>query len=82
MHHEPVKTFTRDGLTFDYRDSGPSTDRRSCCLHGFPQDGTAFDAVTPLLVAPGFRVLVPDQRGYSPGARPTVEGRVHRCARW
>ena len=39
-------------------------------LHGFPQNGSAYDAVIPLLVAGGMRVLVPDQRGYSPGARP------------
>jgi pimeloyl-ACP methyl ester carboxylesterase len=66
-----VETFTRDGLTFDVRDSGPADGPVVVCLHGFPQDGTAFDAVTPLLVAEGIRVLVPDQRGYSPGARPS-----------
>ncbi|WP_375390079.1 alpha/beta fold hydrolase, partial [uncultured Amnibacterium sp.] len=29
-----------------------------------------WSAVTPLLVAAGYRVLAPDQRGYSEGARP------------
>jgi pimeloyl-ACP methyl ester carboxylesterase len=66
-----VETFTRDGLTFDVRDSGPADGPVVVCLHGFPQDGTAFDNVTPLLAAEGIRVLVPDQRGYSPGARPS-----------
>lgn len=65
-----MDTFQRDGLTFDVRDSGPTDGPAVVCLHGFPQDGTAFDALTPLLVAEGLRVLVPDQRGYSPGARP------------
>ena len=65
-----VDTFRRSDLTFDVRDHGPTDATAVVCLHGFPQDGTAFDAVTPLLVAEGLRVLVPDQRGYSPGARP------------
>jgi pimeloyl-ACP methyl ester carboxylesterase len=39
-------------------------------LHGFPENRTSWQAVTPLLVDAGFRVLAPDQRGYSPGARP------------
>jgi len=39
-------------------------------LHGFPADRTSWSGVIPPLVAAGFRVLAPDQRGYSPGARP------------
>jgi len=59
-----------DGLTFDVRDSGPLDGPAVLCLHGFPQDGTAYDEVARLLAAGGHRVLVPDQRGYSAGARP------------
>ena len=66
----PVQIFRRGDLTFDVRDSGPADGEAVVCLHGFPQDGSAYDAVTPLLTAAGLRVLVPDQRGYSPGARP------------
>ncbi|PPK94268.1 pimeloyl-ACP methyl ester carboxylesterase [Kineococcus xinjiangensis] len=66
-----LTSFTRDGLVFDVRDSGPgAADAAVVCLHGFPQDAGAYDAVVPLLAAEGLRVLVPDQRGYSPGARP------------
>ncbi|HEY3439026.1 MAG TPA: alpha/beta fold hydrolase [Actinotalea sp.] len=65
-----MHTFRRGDLVFDVRDSGPSDGEAVVCLHGFPQDGSAYDAVTPLLVAEGMRVLAPDQRGYSPGARP------------
>ncbi|WP_258726581.1 alpha/beta fold hydrolase [Cellulomonas sp. NS3] len=65
-----METFTRDGLTFDVRDTGPAGAPTVVCLHGFPQDARAFEGVVPGLVAAGFRVLVPDQRGYSPGARP------------
>ena len=67
-----METFRRDGLTFDVRDSGPADGPVVVCLHGFPQDATAYDQLTPLLVDAGLRVLVPDQRGYSPGARPTA----------
>ncbi|MBD7918521.1 alpha/beta fold hydrolase [Cellulomonas sp. Sa3CUA2] len=62
--------FTRNGLRFDVRDAGPAAGPAAVLLHGFPQDGSAYDAVVPLLTQAGVRVLVPDQRGYSPGARP------------
>lgn len=65
-----MPTFTRDGLTFDLRDRGPSDAPAVVLLHGFPQDGTAYDDVVPILTSAGLRSLVPDQRGYSPGARP------------
>jgi pimeloyl-ACP methyl ester carboxylesterase len=62
--------YERAGWHFDVRDSGPGQGEAVVCLHGFPQDGSAFDQVVPLLARAGHRVLVPDQRGYSPGARP------------
>jgi pimeloyl-ACP methyl ester carboxylesterase len=65
-----VDSFGRDGLHFDVRDSGPADGAPVVLLHGFPQDGTAFDAVLPRLHAAGLRTLAPDQRGYSPRARP------------
>jgi pimeloyl-ACP methyl ester carboxylesterase len=65
-----LSSWDRDGLVFDVRDSGPVVGEAVVCLHGFPQDGTAYDGVAGLLAADGLRVLVPDQRGYSPGARP------------
>lgn len=68
-----LASWARDGLTFDVRDTGPvdATDV-VVCLHGFPQDGTAYSDVAGRLTAEGLRVLVPDQRGYSPRARPTA----------
>jgi pimeloyl-ACP methyl ester carboxylesterase len=65
-----VQTFARDGLTFDVRDDGPDDGEPVVLLHGFPQDGRAWDGVAALLGERGLRTLVPDQRGYSPGARP------------
>jgi pimeloyl-ACP methyl ester carboxylesterase len=65
-----MDTYTRQGLVFDVSDSGPAGADIVVLLHGFPQNRHAWSAVTPLIVDAGYRVLAPDQRGYSPGARP------------
>jgi pimeloyl-ACP methyl ester carboxylesterase len=65
-----VRYYSRDGLTFDVDDSGPEGADLVVLLHGWPQDRTAWDKVTPLLTTTGVRVIAPDLRGYSPGARP------------
>ncbi len=65
-----MDSFTRDGLVFDVRDGGPANGDPVVLLHGFPQDSTAFTAVAVELHGAGLRTLAPDQRGYSPGARP------------
>jgi pimeloyl-ACP methyl ester carboxylesterase len=65
-----MDTFQRGDLSFDVLDSGPVDGETVVLLHGFPQSSASWSAVTPRLVDAGFRVLAPDQRGYSPGARP------------
>lgn len=65
-----VTSFTRAGLRFDVRDEGPLDGTPVVLLHGFPQDSRSWDKVAPLLHERGYRTLAPDQRGYSPGARP------------
>lgn len=67
---ERISSFTRDGLVFDVRDAGPVDGPPVVLLHGFPQNSRSWDAVSPLLHARGYRTIAPDQRGYSPGARP------------
>ena len=62
--------FDHEGYRFDVCDSGPVTGPVIIALHGFPQLGSCWAAVTPPLTAAGYRVLAPDQRGYSPRARP------------
>ncbi|GAA4710410.1 alpha/beta fold hydrolase [Pedococcus ginsenosidimutans] len=62
--------FSRDGLTFDVTDAGPPDGPVVVLLHGWPQDRSAWGPVADRLVGAGLRVLAPDQRGYSPGARP------------
>jgi len=64
-----LQGFQRDGLRFDLDDSGGDGDP-VVLLHGFPQTRSSWHLVTPGLVEAGYRVLAPDQRGYSPGARP------------
>ncbi len=68
---ETVERFERDGLVFDVRDGGPRDGAVVVLLHGFPQDATCWSAVESLLHAAGLRTLAPDQRGYSPGGRPS-----------
>ena len=63
-------TVTRDGLTFDVAVAGPPEGEPVVLLHGFPQSARCWDAVAPLLAAAGRYTVAPDQRGYSPGARP------------
>lgn len=57
-------------LAFDVRETGPADGRPVLLLHGFPQTARSWDAVATRLVASGCRCLAPDQRGYSPTARP------------
>jgi pimeloyl-ACP methyl ester carboxylesterase len=66
-----VDSYTRDGLVFDVRDGGPAGGDPVVLLHGFPQDAGAWTAVADELHGAGLRTLAPDQRGYSPGARPS-----------
>ena len=66
----PVRYYSRDGLTFDVDDTGPEGADLVVLLHGWPQDRTAWQHVTPRLTEAGLRVIAPDLRGYSPGARP------------
>ncbi|MFS0898634.1 alpha/beta fold hydrolase [Mycolicibacterium litorale] len=65
-----MEQYRRDDLVFDVRDAGPPDGPVVVLLHGFPQRNTCWDAVVERLTAQGYRCLAPNQRGYSPGARP------------
>ncbi|MGW5241121.1 alpha/beta fold hydrolase [Monashia sp. NPDC004114] len=67
---ERVDRFHRDGLEFDVSDEGPLDGEVVVLLHGFPTDRTCWGRVTAVLNGAGLRTLAPDQRGYSPAARP------------
>jgi pimeloyl-ACP methyl ester carboxylesterase len=55
---------------FDAIAAGPPEGRPVLLLHGFPQTGLVWQRQIAALAAHGYRVVAPDQRGYSPGARP------------
>ncbi|GAA3192376.1 alpha/beta fold hydrolase [Rhodococcus baikonurensis] len=57
-------------LTFDVLISGPDDGIPLVALHGFPESAASWGKVTPLLTAAGYRVIAPNQRGYSASARP------------
>ncbi len=58
-------------MTFDALASGPADGEPVILLHGFPETSYAFRHQLVALGEAGFRAIAPDQRGYSPGARPT-----------
>ena len=60
------------GLVFDALTVGPPAGELVVLLHGFPQTAACWTDVAETLAAAGYRVLAPDQRGYSPGARPAA----------
>ena len=61
-----------DELTFTCRVSGLENDGEAVILlHGFPETSRMYYDLIPVLVSEGFKVVAPDQRGYSPGARPS-----------
>ncbi|OBG88342.1 alpha/beta hydrolase [Mycobacterium sp. E802] len=62
--------YRRGEFVFDVIDDGPADGPVVVLLHGFPQQNTSWLPIISLLTAQGFRCLAPNQRGYSPGARP------------
>lgn len=59
-----------DDLLFDAVTDGPADGRLVVLLHGFPQSSWSWRHVMGTLAEAGHRVVAPDQRGYSAGARP------------
>lgn len=64
-------TVSSNGFDFTGVQWGPPDAPLVLCLHGFPQHCTSWSAVGERLAEAGLRVVALDQRGYSPGARPT-----------
>lgn len=56
--------------TFEARVAGPEDGELVLLLHGFPQTSWSWRAQLAALGDAGYRAVAPDQRGYSPGARP------------
>jgi pimeloyl-ACP methyl ester carboxylesterase len=59
-----LKQIDAGTLNIGYAEAGPADGRAVILLHGWPYDIHSFVDVTPLLVAAGYRVIVPYLRGY------------------
>jgi len=62
---------TSGSYAFDANSQGSTSGEPVLLLHGFPESSWCWRHVQPALAAAGFSTLAPDQRGYSPRARPT-----------
>jgi pimeloyl-ACP methyl ester carboxylesterase len=62
------------GLTFAVDVAGPADGTPVLLLHGFPETRRMWRAPLEALGLEGYRAIAPDQRGYSPGARPAATG--------
>jgi pimeloyl-ACP methyl ester carboxylesterase len=60
----PLKQVDAGVLNVGYADAGPANGPAVVLLHGWPYDIHSYVEVSPLLVAAGFRVIVPYLRGY------------------
>lgn len=59
-----------DNLTFAVETAGAPGAEPVLLLHGFPQTAHSWRHQLPVLAAQGYFAMAPNQRGYSPGARP------------
>jgi pimeloyl-ACP methyl ester carboxylesterase len=64
-----VRYVRANGLEFRCRVAG-SEGEPIILLHGFPETSGQWSELVTELAGAGYRCLAPDQRGYSPGARP------------
>jgi pimeloyl-ACP methyl ester carboxylesterase len=61
-----LKSVDAGVLNVGYLEAGPANGPPMILLHGWPYDVHAFDEVTPILAAQGYRVIVPYLRGFGP----------------
>jgi pimeloyl-ACP methyl ester carboxylesterase len=59
---------------FDVLAAGDPAGEPVLLLHGFPQTAACSTQLAEVPAGAGYRVLAPDQRGYSPGAQPGAVG--------
>lgn len=59
-----------NGYIFTCRTAGPDDGVPVLLLHGFPETSALWEPLMADLADAGYRCVAPDQRGYSPGARP------------
>jgi pimeloyl-ACP methyl ester carboxylesterase len=69
-----IRDTAANGMSFRCREAGPAGGEPVILLHGFPETSHMWTGLMPKLAEAGYRCLAPDQRGYSPGARPEGVG--------
>lgn len=75
---DPMTTaVTANGFTFTCRTAGPEDGEPVLLLHGFPETSAMWTGLMDDLAGAGYRCVAPDQRGYSPGARPDDVAAYH-----
>ena len=57
-------------IRIHYRAAGPANGEPVVLLHGFPEFWYGWRNQIPALAAAGYRVIVPDQRGYNVSSKP------------
>ena len=67
-----MATADNDGTEIYYEVTGEGTP--VVLLHGFPDSGSLWRHQVPALTGAGYRVIVPDMRGYGRSARPVEVG--------
>lgn len=72
-----VREITVGDLAFAVVEAGPRGGVPVMLLHGFPASAASWQPVMPRLGDAGLRVVAPQQRGYSPGARPRATEDYH-----
>ena len=65
-----IHDLNANGMTFRCRTAGGDAGEPVLLLHGFPETSHMWISLMERLADEGYRCLAPDQRGYSPGARP------------
>ena len=66
-----IREIAANGMTFRCRICGLENQGEPVILlHGFPETSHMWERLMKELAERGYRCLAPDQRGYSPGARP------------
>lgn len=71
LAHASLKVATADGdLHLHVTEAGPADGTPVLLLHGFPEWWYGWRRVIPALARTGYRVIVPDQRGYAGSDRP------------
>ncbi len=75
-----IREFQANGFTFRCRTCGLEQQGELVVfLHGYPETSITWEPAMRAFAEKGYRCLAPNQRGYSPGARPEgLENYTHR----